>query len=101
MLALWGTILRRIPNARLRLSLSGGAEHNRSMLPIIEAAGLDLARVDLLGRLGYQQFLAAYNDIDIALTPSPTTAEPPRSMRSTWVCLLSLARASCPCRAWA
>ena len=72
-LACWSAVLRAVPNSRLVLrcpQLSENATEIRLQQRCIEA-GLDPARISFIGRTPHREFLAGYNDIDIALDPFP------------------------------
>lgn len=72
-LATWARILRELPGSRLKLRTHAfGAESVRTRIQAAFAdAGVDPARVDLLGPLPHDKFLASYGEIDIALDPFP------------------------------
>jgi predicted O-linked N-acetylglucosamine transferase (SPINDLY family) len=72
-LALWGQVLRAVPNARLLLKFRGiDATANRDrILGAMGAAGVESARVTLYGGSAHGELLQAYSQIDIALDPFP------------------------------
>ena len=72
-LACWGGILRALPGARLTLKNKAYGETNEQDMfnAALDAAGIDPARVDVLGQTGRSQQFEAYRAIDIALDPFP------------------------------
>jgi predicted O-linked N-acetylglucosamine transferase (SPINDLY family) len=69
----WLRILERLPDARLVLKYSGVddptvAGRYRSML---DSAGVDPGRVELLGWSPHAELLAQYRRVDLALDPAP------------------------------
>ena len=71
-LRVWGRILSRVPTARLLIEAKD-ADHpklKKAFLAKAEAAGIPLARLDLVGRDYSKQYLR-YHDIDVALDPFP------------------------------
>jgi len=73
-LRLWSAVLARCPNSRLLVEAPDvGSEHVRLPLEARMAAhGIDTSRVDLLPRVGTNQYIT-YNRIDIALDTAPYT----------------------------
>ncbi|MDD2877262.1 MAG: tetratricopeptide repeat protein [Acidiphilium sp.] len=72
-LRLWGRLLARLPDARLKLrcpQFSEGVVHDRFRVRT-EAMGIDCRRVELQGRAPHPVFIAGYSEIDIALDPYP------------------------------
>ena len=72
-IALWGELLRRIPEARLVLKthqLSDPAMRRR-YAELFSSAGIEAPRLSLLGKSQHRQLLAEYNNIDVALDPFP------------------------------
>jgi predicted O-linked N-acetylglucosamine transferase (SPINDLY family) len=71
--AVWATILRRLPQARLVLKYK--ALHEASVAvrfrEMFAGHGIDPGRVALAGWSGHQEFLEQYNGVDIALDPFP------------------------------
>ena len=66
---LWARILERVPRARLRvLAVSGVAaeRHARGLF-----SGIDPQRIDFLPRLTFDDYLAAFRQVDIALDTFP------------------------------
>ncbi|HEX8522327.1 MAG TPA: tetratricopeptide repeat protein [Tepidisphaeraceae bacterium] len=70
-IALWAEILKRVPGARLRCFIRGGAAHNFDSVETFADAGIDRERVELLETLPYGDYLRAYGEIDVALDPFP------------------------------
>jgi len=68
----WFEILRRVPNSRLILHADAGGHRDRARA-LIQAAGLDPARLEFSGFLPLEQYLKVYHRIDIALDPFPYT----------------------------
>lgn len=66
-LALWGRVLREVPNARLALLVADAPRIRREF----EAAGLDPERVDFGGRVSRREYLERYHRIDLALDSFP------------------------------
>jgi protein O-GlcNAc transferase len=67
----WSQILKRIPDARLRVY---GAPRGRAVdrvYDLFEANQIDSSRIDLFSPIEYQRYLRAYRDIDISLDPFP------------------------------
>ena len=69
----WADILRRIPNARLVLKTHQFSDADTAawMHGRFDAAGIDPERIALRGSSRHRDFMAEYNDIDIALDPFP------------------------------
>jgi predicted O-linked N-acetylglucosamine transferase (SPINDLY family) len=72
-LACWGEILRALPGSRLTLKNKafGEAAEQDLLRSALEAAGIDPARVGVLGQTGRSEHFEAYRGIDIALDPFP------------------------------
>jgi protein O-GlcNAc transferase len=73
-LAAWARLLEAVPHSRLVLRSSGlyHEEILASLRAAITAAGIDLGRVRIDGRIDdYAAHLAAYGELDIALDPFP------------------------------
>jgi predicted O-linked N-acetylglucosamine transferase (SPINDLY family) len=70
-LELWSEILKQVPNSKLRCYLRGGPENSQDVIEAFSEAAIDPKRVELRDQLPYAQYLAAYNEIDIALDPFP------------------------------
>jgi predicted O-linked N-acetylglucosamine transferase (SPINDLY family) len=70
-LALWARLLREIPNARLLLHVHGGASGNAHLRPMFETLGVDAKRIEFAPAGPRAKFIAAYQQIDIALDPFP------------------------------
>lgn len=70
-LATWGSILRQLPTARLRiLGTPGGSTVDR-LADRFQAMQVDPGRVDFIAALDYDRYLQAYEEVDIALDPFP------------------------------
>lgn len=81
-LAVWGQILASIPGSRLRLQIQQMdiAALRDELLQRMSLANIDLARVTITAGLPWEEYLAAYGNIDIVLDTFPypggtTTAE--------------------------
>ena len=106
-LSLWAQVLRRIPQARLRVirDVIGTSERlRRRLLEQLAAAGIDTARVDLQGDVPVNH-LEVYSSVDILLdvfpwpsgttiyesmsmgVPMPTIADPYAGSRASASCL--------------
>lgn len=73
-IALWSRVLGAVPGSRLLLKgkALGEASVRAHVLGLFERAGLDPSRVECIAELrGFQEHLAAYNRIDIALDTTP------------------------------
>ena len=68
---LWARILERLPHARLRVLAVSGAAAERHARGLFAGSGVDPARIDLLPRLAFDDYLAAFGDVDIALDTFP------------------------------
>lgn len=69
----WSEILNRCPAARLLLR-NGGLESSSEcehLLQQFASRGVDLSRIELLGRAAHYEFLETYGRIDIALDTFP------------------------------
>ncbi|HEX7389029.1 MAG TPA: hypothetical protein VF286_02880, partial [Acidiphilium sp.] len=72
-LTAWAEILSRVPESRLTLrcpQFSDSVAVDR-LERRAKKVGLDIARLDFLGKAPHRAFLAGYNAIDIALDPFP------------------------------
>ena len=67
----WALLLHRVPESRLRVLAAPGGESLDRMLEILDAAGIDAGRLELVGQLPMQAYLQQFLDIDIALDPFP------------------------------
>lgn len=72
-LTAWADLLFHVPDARLALRCPQFSESVTVMRLQERArnAGINVARLDFLGRASHREFLAGYNKIDIALDPFP------------------------------
>ena len=66
----WAALLARVPNSRLVIHVPGGGR-NPSILRRIADHGIPLDRLDALEYRPREQYLDAYNRIDVALDPFP------------------------------
>lgn len=74
-LALWGQILREMPEARLRLASHqiDDAASVQEFLDRLQCAGIDTARVSVAGPVSREKYLASYAFVDIVLDTFPYT----------------------------
>jgi predicted O-linked N-acetylglucosamine transferase (SPINDLY family) len=71
--AAWGAILRRVPDARLRLKYFG-LEYSmprQRVLALLQAEGISLERIQIEGGAPHLELLAAYQQVDMALDTMP------------------------------
>ena len=75
-LAAWATILGRVPGSRLLLAAPalGESETAERLQGVFRSRGIADSRVELRGWMPQSALLAAYNEIDIALSPFPYNA---------------------------
>jgi predicted O-linked N-acetylglucosamine transferase (SPINDLY family) len=69
--ALWARILQRVPGSRLRVLALSGAGAERHARELFVNCGMDPARLDLLPRLAFDEYLASFRHVDIALDTFP------------------------------
>ena len=71
--ALWASVLRRVPGSRLLLKAAemGEAEAARHLTARFAAQGIDEARLSIEGHSPRAEYLAAYRRVDMALDPFP------------------------------
>jgi protein O-GlcNAc transferase len=70
-LQLWAKILLGVPLSRLILHVSPRTSRQAELLEFFSANGIAVERISLVGRLPIDQYLAAYNSVDIALDTWP------------------------------
>jgi predicted O-linked N-acetylglucosamine transferase (SPINDLY family) len=72
-LAAFADVLCRVPDARLLFQYWGLDDPTAASLlrQRLATAGADLARVPIRGAVAFGDYLAAYNEVDIALDPFP------------------------------
>jgi protein O-GlcNAc transferase len=70
-LDLWCEILRRVPEARLRVHAVPDAVAAADVLARLAQRGVEAARVETRGRVPTAEYLAAIADVDIALDSMP------------------------------
>ena len=75
LLALWGQILKVIPDARLRLASHqvDDAVSLQEFVDRLQCAAIDTARVSVAGPVSRQEYLASYALVDIVLDTFPYT----------------------------
>jgi protein O-GlcNAc transferase len=67
----WSQILKRVPDARLRVYGAPRGKAVDRVYDLFEAHQIDSSRIDLFSPIEYQRYLRAYGDIDISLDPFP------------------------------
>jgi predicted O-linked N-acetylglucosamine transferase (SPINDLY family) len=67
----WAMIMARIPSSRLALPISSGESEASDIRARFQARGIDQQRLDLIGRRTFEDYMRAFNDIDVALDPFP------------------------------
>lgn len=70
-LSLWAEILRALPRARLRVAGVAAGRAADDLLRVLEHAGVARPRVTLLPFLPLREYLAQFDEVDIALDPQP------------------------------
>jgi predicted O-linked N-acetylglucosamine transferase (SPINDLY family) len=70
-LGLWGQIMSRLPEARLRVAGVPPGSGARDLLVRLERFGIPGERVETVPRVPIKQYLEAFNQIDIALDSMP------------------------------
>lgn len=72
-LAVWAQVLNQIPTARLALKNTAfeSKEVSARMRERLQGQGIDIARVDLIGKSTWREHMDAFGKIDIALDPFP------------------------------
>ncbi|MFZ4478323.1 MAG: tetratricopeptide repeat protein [Rhodoferax sp.] len=70
---LWSGILKAVPKSRLRLAVSqfNEAAFQQKFLQRLHEAGIDVARVTLVGQMPREKYLDSYNQIDMVLDTFP------------------------------
>jgi len=69
--ALWARILARVPGSRLRVLAVSGVSAERHMREMFERCGVRAHQLEILPRLSFDDYLAAYAQVDIALDTFP------------------------------
>ena len=69
--ALWARILQRVPNARLRVMAVSGERAAWHVRGLFTNCGVAENRLDILPRLPFDEYLAAFQHVDIALDTFP------------------------------
>jgi predicted O-linked N-acetylglucosamine transferase (SPINDLY family) len=67
----WATVLQAVPDSRLVMTGSQSEAGAKRIRERFEAGGIASERVELLPRVPYSDYLAAYSRIDVALDPFP------------------------------
>ena len=70
---LWGQILEKTTNSRLKILLRGGKSRDviSIYLKLLKDSGVEIDRVDILGEKTLGEYMSAYNDVDIMLDTYP------------------------------
>lgn len=68
--SMWTDLLARVPSSRLIVHAPEG-RHRQAARDRLAAAGIDPARLEFVGLLPLDQYLAQYHRIDVALDPFP------------------------------
>ncbi len=69
-IATWAKILHSVPNSRVLLHALRGSHRQRTQ-EYFQSLGIAPDRIAFLGQVSFQEYLAAYRHIDIALDPFP------------------------------
>ena len=69
--AWWARILERVPDSRLRVMAVSGVSAERHMREMFERCGVRAQQLEILPRLSFDDYLAAYAQVDIALDTFP------------------------------
>lgn len=69
-IGLWSSVLRAVPRSRMMVSVPLGATRER-VLAEFAKHGVEAARIDLVGFLPRQEYLARYREVDICLDTVP------------------------------
>lgn len=71
----WSTILTRVPNSRLRIqSLTFDTVTVRQQIATrMSEVGIDLARVDIIGKQDWEEYLEAHGEVDLIIDTFPYT----------------------------
>jgi len=69
--AWWARILERVPGSRLRVMAVSGVSAERHMREMFERCGVRAHQLEILPRLSFGDYLAAYAQVDIALDTFP------------------------------
>ena len=72
-LKLWGQVLQAVPNSRLRLAVNQRKDDafQQQFSQRLAGAGIDPARVTLVGPVPRGQYLASYSEVDLILDTFP------------------------------
>ena len=68
---LWARILQRVPGSRLRVMAVSGDAAERHLRKLFTDCGVDERQLDILPRLQFDDYLAAFQHVDIALDTFP------------------------------
>ena len=69
--ALWARILQRVPNSRLRVMAVSGVAAERHLRKLFADCGVPAQQLDILPRLAFDEYLASFQHVDIALDTFP------------------------------
>ncbi len=70
-IAVWAELLHAVAGARLLVAAGGGEVARRRLQSRFDAAGVERARVEFVGRLPPSEFRRLYAGVDLALDPFP------------------------------
>jgi len=70
-ITVWAELLHAVAGARLLVAASGGEVARRRLQSRFDAAGVERARVEFVGRLPPSEFRRLYAGVDVALDPFP------------------------------
>jgi len=82
-LQIWGELMSALPNSRLILRCPSGSTSER-VLAAFARRGIDANRVELVGALPWDQYVALYHRMDIGLDPFPYPGHT-TSLDSLWM----------------
>ena len=68
---LWARILQRVPNSRLRVMAVSGVAAERHLRKLFADCGVPAQQLDILPRLAFDEYLASFQHVDIALDTFP------------------------------
>ncbi|HXC39270.1 MAG TPA: tetratricopeptide repeat protein, partial [Burkholderiales bacterium] len=70
-LSAWAAVLKAVPGSRMRIHGVPTGESVERVCDAFEAEGVPAERLDLFGKLPYEQYLAAYAQVDVMLDTFP------------------------------
>jgi predicted O-linked N-acetylglucosamine transferase (SPINDLY family) len=69
--ALWARILQRVPDSRLRVMAVSGVAAEQHLRKLFADCGVPAQQLDILPRLAFDEYLASFQHVDIALDTFP------------------------------